>query len=110
MDLTQALKSLALDQWYKLLVWIGGLATLGSLFIPVKVLSNSSVLPLFAGLFFIGLGEWASHRKAPYERDTPHGSTVRGWEMQRFNNLPGNLMSILGIMLVIYGVYSIATD
>lgn len=109
MDLTQALKSLALDQWYKLLVWIGGVATLGSLFLPVKAFSNSSILPLFGGLFLLGLGEWASRRREPYERETRHGSTVRGWEMRRFNNIPGNSMSIAGAVLVIYGVYSIVT-
>ncbi|MBD3667473.1 MAG: hypothetical protein HUJ16_05900 [Kangiella sp.] len=106
MDFAQVFKSLALDQWYKLLVLIGGLASLGGLFWEVKVLSNGVVLPISLGLFFIGLGEWASHRKAPYRRETGHGSRVSGWEMQRFNSIPGNVMTVIGLLLVAYGIYA----
>ena len=51
MDFAQVFKSLALDQWYKLLVLIGGLSSLGGLFWEVKVLSNDIVLPISLGFF-----------------------------------------------------------
>lgn len=105
MDFTKTLKSLALDQWYKLLVWLGSIGTLGALFFEVKVLTNLQILCFSIGLFFLGLGEWKSHRKEPYKRETTHGSTVKGWEEKRFNSIVGNSLSILGIVLIITAIY-----
>ena len=107
MDIIQALKTLALDQWYKLLVWLGGIVTIGSIFLDVKVLSNAQLLTISFGFFLLGLGEWASRRKAPYERETDRGSKVKGWEMQRFNSISGNSLSIIGVLFILYGMYKI---
>jgi hypothetical protein len=108
MNFDQSLKSLALDQWYKLLVLVGGISTLGSLFIEVKVLSNTLITPIAFGLFLIGLGEWASHRRTKFKRKTDHGSTATGFEMQRFNNISGNSMTLIGFVILVYGVFLIA--
>ncbi|MBW3163213.1 hypothetical protein [Ferrimonas balearica] len=107
MDITQALKTLALDQWYKLLVWLGGLITIGSIFLDVKVLSNAQILPISFGVFLLGLGEWASRRKVPYKRETDHGSKVSGWEFQRFNSVYGNSLSVIGVLFILFGAYKI---
>lgn len=107
MDITEALKSLALDSWYKLLVWIGGLVTLGAIFIDVQVLTNREILPFSIGVFLIGLGEWASRREEPFERETAHGSTFRGREMTRFHSFPGNMMTIFGLLSIIVGLYQV---
>lgn len=110
MDFTQALKSLALDEWYKLLVLIGGIGTLGGLFIEVKVLNNSLITQLAFGFFLIGLGEWKCYRKTRFKRKTSYGSTTTGSEMQRFNNTPGNAMTLTGFVILVHGVYSIIVN
>ncbi|WP_414463308.1 hypothetical protein [Hyphomicrobium sp. DY-1] len=65
----EILKGLALDCWYKVVIWIGGCLILAALFVDTKVLTNSQVLTLGAGLALIGLGEWKSmvhvHRFKP---------------------------------------------
>ena len=103
MDISQALKSLVIDHWYKLLAWLGGVVTLGAVFIDVKILTNHNIIFFSIGVLLIGLGEWASHREEPFERETAHGTMFRGREMRRFHSIRDNTMSVLGLLSIIFG-------
>ncbi|MEH6446816.1 MAG: hypothetical protein V7784_23215 [Oceanospirillaceae bacterium] len=102
MVISQALKSLVIDHWYKLLAWLGGVVTLGAVFVDVEILTNHNIL-LFFGVLLIGLGEWASHREEPFERETAHGTMFLGREMRRFRSIRGNTLSVLGLLVIIFG-------
>ena len=52
MSLVEFFKSLALDTWYKALVYIGGVVLVLSLFLEVKGISNYQLQLLSAGVFY----------------------------------------------------------
>ena len=58
------LEKLNLDIWFKIFIYIGGGGFLGSLFIPVQIFDNMSVMFLTLGLLLFGVGEWINHKQA----------------------------------------------
>jgi hypothetical protein len=102
MDISQALKSPVTDHWYKLLAFLGGVVTLGAVFVDGEILTNHNIILFSIGVLLIGLGEWASHREEPFERETTHGTMFRGREMRRFHSIRGNTLSVLGILFIIF--------
>ena len=66
MEGIDALKSLALDRWYKVLVLLGGSLLVVSLFKETKGISNAQLQMLSLGTLLVGLGEWKNHKVASY--------------------------------------------
>jgi len=56
------LRNLALDAWYKVLVYAGSIVFGIGLFKEVHVITNGQLMLFGAGFFFIGLGEWKNTR------------------------------------------------
>jgi len=62
----EILKGLALDRWFKVLIWLGVALMVLGLIGDTKALTNKQAFTLGAGLFLVGLGEWKSvvHKSA----------------------------------------------
>lgn len=60
-------KNLALDEWYKLFIWLGVIGFFAALYFPIKItlISNNGLLISSFGLFLIGIGEWAKWKYTP---------------------------------------------
>jgi len=109
MSLGDFFKSLAIDTWYKALVYIGGIVLVLSFFIEVKGISNSQLQLISGGVFILGLGEWKNHKFLPMIKP-PNAYT--GPAM--FMNVPvwkpdpvGLLLDLAGIALVVAGARAI---
>jgi len=105
MSIGEFLKSLAIDTWYKALVYIGGLVLVLSLFVEVKGLSSSQVQLVSAGVFLVGLGEWKNHKFLPMIKP-PNAYTGPAMYM----NVPvwkpdliGVVLDLLGLALLVAG-------
>ena len=68
------LKNLALDSWFKVCIYLGGILVICSMFFEPKWLTNEQIG--FAGLFllFLGLGEWKNEKKE-YDIKPPNAYT-----------------------------------
>ena len=55
-------KSLKIDSWYMVFVYLGGLLLVFSLFIPTQWITNKQLILLSTGILLIGLGEWKNHK------------------------------------------------
>jgi len=62
MDIGDFLKGLAIDAWYKALMYLGGTVFVVSLFVDVKGIGNINAQLLSGGCFLLGLGEWKNHK------------------------------------------------
>lgn len=97
------LKNLALDRWYKLLIFVGIILLIVSLTIEVKALNNESVLYLSLGFLFIGVGEW-KNEKIEVELKSPNAYTGSGAIFQhpvRKPDLIGNILLLVGVIFII---------
>jgi hypothetical protein len=103
------LKNLALDTWYKALIYLGVVLFVISLIIEVKGLTNAQLELLSSGLFFFGLGEWknrkvASTFKPPNAYTGPAGILTTN---VRKPDALGLIFDGLGVVLFVIGLYSI---
>lgn len=55
-------KSFKIDAWYKVLVYLGGILFIFSIFIPTQWITNEQVVLLSSGMLLIGIGEWKNHK------------------------------------------------
>jgi len=62
MNIGNLFKNMAIDSWYKSLIYIGGIITIVSLFFEAKAMTNQHALLLGLSLLSIGLGEWKNHK------------------------------------------------
>jgi hypothetical protein len=62
MNIGDFLKGLAIDTWYKALMYLGGAVFAVSLFVDVKGIGNVNAQLLSSGCFLLGLGEWKNHK------------------------------------------------
>ncbi len=62
MNIGDFLKGLAIDAWYKALMYLGGAVFAMSLFVDVRGIGNVRAQLLSSGCFLIGLGEWKNHK------------------------------------------------
>jgi hypothetical protein len=103
-------KGLALDTWYKALIYIGGLTLLLSLFYSVKGITNSQLQLISSGTFLIGVGEWKNHKHA-YGIKPANAYTGKPLLITRTYwkpDLIGLVLDVAGIVLVVMGIISIA--
>ncbi len=109
MNLSDFLKNLQLDTWYKAFMYIGGIVLVGSFFLEVKGITNTQLQLVSAGLFFIGIGEWKNHKsesfiKPPNAYTGPAALITHSvWKP----DLIGLLLDVAGLVLMIMGIRSI---
>ena len=94
---------LILDIWYKTLMYIGGVGSLLSLFLPLQIqsLSNMQIFILFFGIFLLGLGEWKNHPAAVQVEPVSMMKALVMQGVMRVPNRTGNIIILVGIMLII---------
>lgn len=95
-------KTLNLDAWYKVLVYLGGIGFILSLYIPIPIVgvTNKQVILISLGMFFLGLGEWKNHKYLSWW-ETP---TVFAQTKIRKPDVIGISFDILGLSLLFIGL------
>lgn len=110
MEATDLFKSIAVDTWYKALMYLGGAALFGSFFWEVRGITNGQLQLLTGGAFLIGVGEWKNHKVASWFKP-PHISTGPAAFMSaplRSADAVGVLLDVIGVLLFAMGILSIA--
>lgn len=103
MNLSDFLKSLALDKWYKLLIYLGSLIILGALFFPIHAISNKSALFLGLALFLVGMGVWKTEKH--YEGILPPNAYYEGSALKVTQTK--HEFDLVGVCLIIGGFVSL---
>jgi len=99
MEIGDLLKGLALDPWYKVMMWLGAGVFAVSLFLDTKGLTNGQVQCLAGGLFLLGLGVWKSHKVESWIK--PANTYTGGPALMRATvHKPG----VVGVILVVAGI------
>ena len=102
MNIGDFLKGLAIDAWYKALMYLGGAVFAVSLFIDVKGIGNVNAQILSGGCFLLGLGEWKNHKVASWIK--PPNAYMGGAALMsatvRKPDFVGVLLEILGVVLL----------
>jgi len=95
-------KTLNLDTWYKVLVYLGGIGFILSLFIPIPIagVTNKQVISISLGMFFLGLGEWKNHKYLSWW-EIP---TVFAQTKIRKPDVIGIVFDIVGLLLLSVGL------
>ncbi len=109
MAIPEMFKNLALDTWYKTLVYLGGVFFAISLFIDVKGITNGQLQLLSSGFFFFGVGEW-KNRKVEHWVKPPNvytGDPALIKARVRAPDALGIIFDILGVILIILGFGSL---
>lgn len=109
MDVSDVLKSLSIDTWYKAIMVLGGGVFAASIFFPVHGLTSQEWQLLSSGAFLIGLGEWKNHRvytfiKPPNAYSGP-AAVMSG--IVRRPDLLGRLLWLFGLTLFFFGIWKI---
>ena len=103
------LKGLIIDAWYKVLVYIGALGFIFSLFIDVKGITNEELALLSLGLFFVGIGIWKNQKLVSYIRP-PNAYTGPAALIQytvRRPDFVGRFFEIVGVLLFLFALVQI---
>ena len=107
--MTEFFKDLKLDSWYMAVTYIGGVALLLSFFVDVKGISNNYLQILAGGIFLFGLGEWKNHKTESFIKPSnayTGPAAVISYKVRK-PDLFGWLLNIVGLALIIYGIYLI---
>ena len=99
-------KSLKIDAWYIVLVYLGGLLLLFSVFVPAQWVTNKQMILVSSGMLLIGLGEWKNH-KWYGQIKPPNAYTGPAAFIQteiRQANLVGIILVVIGVILIILGI------
>lgn len=102
-------KNLALDAWYKALVYVGGAGLLLAFFVDARGVSNTDLQILLGGVFLLGLGEWKNNKIKSWIKppNVYTGPTLWIDEPIRKPDVLGLLLDGFGIALIILGLYRI---
>ena len=106
MNIGDFLKGLKIDRWYKVFIYLGGLAFVISLFIEVKGVTNLELQMLSLGFFFIGIGEW-KNEKILVEFKPPNVYTGTAALIEtpiRKPDFIGVLFDVIGVILFLCGL------
>ena len=98
--MSDILKNLALDSWYKVFIVLGAGLFLYSIFVETHGLTNKQVSLFGLSLFFVGIGEWKNH-KVKVEIKPPNAYVPGGiyqWGV-RSPDLVGYIFVFLGIII-----------
>jgi hypothetical protein len=94
------LNTLKIDYWYKAVLVLSAVLLVLSLTVPFQGVSNSVASILSLGGVSFGLGEWVNH---PLQERVGPGFKITGYP--RRNTLFGNLLVVVGLGLICYGIY-----
>ncbi len=106
----EILKTLALDAWYKVLIYVGAIFFGFGLLKDVHVITNGQLMLLSSGLFFIGIGEW-KNRKVVSEFKEANAYTGPAAILSAEIRLPdfiGRSLNTIGVLLILLAVWQIA--
>ncbi len=109
MDFSGFFKSLVIDSWYKVFVYLGGIILLISFFVEVKGISNSQLQLLSGGCFFLGMGEWKNHTTISWIKP-PNVYTGGAMLLEKViwrPTLIGIVFDLVGFYLLYLGVKSL---
>lgn len=112
MDLSEILKSLAIDTWYKALLALGGVVLVISFFWDAKGITNQQLQLLAGGTFLIGLGEWKNHKTLAWLKEANYltgGPGILSTKIRKAD-IVGILLEIAGGALLLVGIVKILTD
>ena len=90
-------------------MYVGGVILILSLFIPTQWIPSKQLILLSAGTFLIGIGEWKNRKYHSWIKP-PNAYSGPAMFMQtklRANTIFGTLIEIIGLILIIYALYSI---
>ncbi|MGA3262966.1 MAG: hypothetical protein ABSC47_02850 [Terracidiphilus sp.] len=110
MDVSDVLKSLTIDTWYKAIMCLGGGVLVASIFFPVHGLTSQEWQLLSGGAFLVGLGEWKNHKAYSYIKppNAYTGSAALMSGIIRKPDLVGTLFELAGGALFMFGIWKIA--
>jgi hypothetical protein len=103
------LDNFKIDNWYKLLLYIGLVGMMGTIFFPLSGFEKSSIIPLFLGCIFIGFGEWKRERYSQYIKPPNLYDGPTALITQKFQSKDpiGITLDIVGILFIILGIWRI---
>lgn len=102
---TDFFKSLKLDAWYMVFVYLGGILLILSIFVPTQWITNKQLILFSAGILLIGLGEWKNHKYHSWIKP-PNAYTGPAAFMQakmRNADIFGIFLEIVGFVLIVLG-------
>ncbi|WP_019653994.1 hypothetical protein [Variovorax atrisoli] len=97
----EGLKTLVLDYWYKLVIWISVAVLVLALTVPLQV-PNRVVLLISLGSLLFGIGQWINH---PLQERIGVGFKISGHP--RNACFSGVLTEIAGVCLVGVGIWKL---
>lgn len=95
--MSEVLRSLVIDNWYKAVLAIGAVVFVIALTVPLQV-PNRVVLSAALGAVLHGLGQWINH---PYQERIGPGFKIFGHT--RKPSIPGVALELIGIALMCWG-------
>ena|SRR5690242_7486103 len=109
MDPSGLLKSLALDTWYKVVMYAGVVLFAVGFVVNIHGITSGEALLIGVGLFLIGLGEWKNHKVASWIKP-PNVYTGPAAFMQATVRKPdvfGLLLDVCGVVALGFGIWHI---
>ena len=109
MDPSGLHKSLALDTWYKVVMYAGVVLFAVGLVVNIHGITSGEALLIGVGLFLVGLGEWKNHKVASWIKP-PNVYTGPAAFMQATVRKPdafGLLLDALGVVALCFGIWHI---
>jgi len=109
MEPSGLLKSLALDTWYKVVMYAGIILFAVGLTIELRGMTNGEALLFGLGLFLLGLGEWKNHKVTAWIKP-PNFYTGGAALMQtkvRQPDLFGLFLDLCGLVSVGFALWQI---
>jgi hypothetical protein len=100
-------KNLKIEDWFQVLVYLGGLLMIGTIFFPVIIFDNKILFTFGLGLLVLGLGRWARNRygavgtKAEWVKKSYIKKIIDNYYISAL------LTMITGFALVFYAVWEI---
>ena len=105
------LSKLKLEYWYHALMVVCAAGIIVALTVTTKGITNAQALLLFAGGFFVGLGEWKNHPLQMTVKEPTrfqYGYTTSGHH--RNGGVIGYGLVLLGVALIGLSIYKILHD
>ena len=107
MEPSNLLQSLALDAWFKVVMYLGLILIVIALTADVRGLTSGEALLFGVGLFLIGIGEWKNQKTDAWFKE-PNVYTGPGGLMQTKIRAPdrfGVFLDVLGTLSLLGGAW-----
>ena len=105
------LKNLSLDAWYKVVLYLGGVVFVLSLFVPVQGMSNRPVQAVAGGLCLLGLGVWLDQKTGVFTHlpdvDSDGDVLLLSHQYHYWSPGLGLLPAIGGIAFIVLGILAV---